>query len=151
MTKVADQLLAFFKTDPVATPWFLKTPDNPPTISYTLDPPGGTYAPGTAVTFHASATPYGTRTIAEYLWTFDDGNYAYHNSDPTKGFPARSQSDFPYLVHLTVIDSEGNAALTDIPITVDEQPRIGSAEDTKHRPATLPRSQQGAARKVGIR
>jgi hypothetical protein len=157
--KVADQLLAFFKTDPVATPWFVKTPDNnSPTVTYTLDPPGGTYTAGAEVTFHASASPHGTRTIKEYVWTFDDGDYAYDpfnqplKTDVIKRFPAPSAPNSPYQVHLTVIDSEGNAAFTTVPITVNPaQSPHGSVEGTKHRPDPLVQPKQAAARKVGAR
>ena len=114
----------------------------------TIDDDDGTIDAGTTVNFHASATPYGTRTIAEYVWTYDDGDYAY-GQDVTKAFPASSESGNPYKVHLTVIDNEGDAAFKDTQIIVNAvQPRGGSVEDTKHRAETLARPQKGARKVV---
>lgn len=137
VTKVVDQLLAFFKTDPVATPWFLKTPAHAPTnVSVDIDDDDGMIDPGTTVTFSASALPYGNRTIAEYVWTYDDGDYGY-GQQVMKTFWASSELGNPYKVHLTVIDSAGDAALKDTEIIVNAlQPRGASLEDTKHRAET---------------
>ena len=162
VTKVVDQLLAFFKTDPVATPWFLKTPDDPedrPTFSPSPTPIA--VPAGTPVTFQVSATPgAGGAEIAEYVWTFDDGDYAYDpdnqpQTEVTKTFWVRSRPNHPYQVHVTAIDEDGNAGFANILVTVNPTPtptpgprRLSLADDTKHRRAQAPRSKQGAAPKV---
>lgn len=111
--KVADQLRAFLATDPTATPWFLKRSAHPPVVqSLTASPSGGD--PGVHVKFSASATaPDGVR---EYIWTFDDGTYAYGPS-PEKTFQVRGD----YKVHLTVVDQAGNAALKTLLVRVGQR------------------------------
>lgn len=117
---VADQLLAFFKTDPVATPWFLKAP-NAFTVTVTTDDADNIISAEGSVKFTASVPG---RTITEYAWTFDDGCYRYDPvNDPlkttvTKKFPAPSQTGNPYKVHVTAIDSAGNAGVGTVSITV---------------------------------
>jgi hypothetical protein len=100
--KVAEQLRAFFLSDPTATPWFLKAASGPPRIdSMTASPPGG--LPGVRVSFAAAASdPDGVR---EYVWTFGDGTYAY---GPTPGKTFNVPGRYP--VHLTVLDNLGNAS-----------------------------------------
>ena len=110
--KVADQLLAFFKTDPTATPWFLKksVTGQPPAVSASANVSSGT-AP-LHVSFTANASdPDGT--IASYQWTFDDGTFS-NAQNPTKTFPAPGH----YSVHLTVTDNSGNTVLRTLPISV---------------------------------
>ena len=111
-TKVADQLLAFFKTDPTSVPWFLRAsaPGQPPQL--TLAPrTGGGPAPLT-VGFQASTSdPDGT--VTEIAWTFDDGCFAY-GAAPTKVFPAPGV----YAVHVTASDDSGNTTVAGATITV---------------------------------
>jgi hypothetical protein len=109
--KVGAQLLAFFKTDPTATPWFLKntvagqSPVCAPTASVT----NGT-AP-LAVTFTANATdPDGT--VRDYQWTFEDGTFST-NANPVKLFLAPGQ----YRARLTVTDNQGNTARATVTVT----------------------------------
>ena len=71
--KVADQLLAFFKTDPTASSWFLKPNQATPTLNASAAPASG--APGTSFQFNASASS-GANPIVSYQWTFDDGNFS---------------------------------------------------------------------------
>jgi PKD repeat protein len=112
-TKAADQLLAFFKTDPTTTPWFLM-PVNPgegPTVIASASVSVGT-AP-LSVNFTASATDPHAK-VTQYAWTYDDGDFSF-NQNPTKTF------DVPgvYIVHLTVSDSDGYTTLTTLTITVN--------------------------------
>jgi hypothetical protein len=112
--KVADQLFAFLKTDPTATPWFLKrtTQGQPPTANITSDSNGGQVPK--SVTFNANAAdPDGT--IAETLWTFDDGDYSL-SPTPVKWFTAPGV----YNVHLTVIDNSGNSIFLTKAITMTQ-------------------------------
>lgn len=103
--KVADQLVAFFKTDPTATPWFLKSTvtGQAPTITAATPTPDRGAAP-LAVSFSASAQD-ADGTIAQYAWTFDDGTFSLQQN-PAKTFPAPGF----YHVHLTVTDNSGNTA-----------------------------------------
>jgi hypothetical protein len=102
--KVADQLMAFFKTDPVATPWFLKVNGaNPPSITAATATPASGTAP-LGVAFAASAQDTGG-SIASYAWTFDDGTFSFAQN-PAKTFRAGGV----YNTHLTVTDNEGNTA-----------------------------------------
>ena len=108
--KVADQLRAFFLTDPTATPWFLKPLSNPPVVqSVTATPSAG--EPGVRVQFAATASD--SDGIREFVWTFADGTYAY-GSSPQKTFNVAGQ----YPIRLTVIDQAGNAALRTLTVTV---------------------------------
>lgn len=113
--KVADQLFAFLKTDPTATPWFLTTTitGTPPAATPSASPGRG-HVP-LAVTFHANASDSGGTPpgIKETLWTFDDGDYSF-SADPVKTFPAPGT----YKVHLTVIDNDGNSICKTRAITV---------------------------------
>ena len=152
---VANQLLAFFKTDPVATPWFLRKPtqgETPPTITAYKDE--NMVNTNTTVHFHASATPGGA-AIKEYMWTFDDGGYRYDpDNDPLKTnvsrkFPARSESGNDYRVHVTVVDTAGNSATAEIAFPVIQatsQP--ASVENKKRKVAALVRPKEAPGRKT---
>jgi hypothetical protein len=110
--KVADQLLSFFKTDPTATPWFLRTSVTgaPPICAPTADTTAG-LAPLTA-SFAANATdPDGA--VVETRWTFDDGDFST-NANPMKTFPAPGA----YSAHLTVTDNQGNIARSNVLVNV---------------------------------
>jgi PKD repeat protein len=110
--KVAQQLLNFFKTDPTATPWFLrKTVTNlPPTCAPAASTNSGV-AP-LAVTFTANASdPDGS--IADLRWTFDDGNFSLA-TNPVKTFPAPGF----YTARLTVTDNSGNTTRSNVAVNV---------------------------------
>src|ERR1051325_2516275 len=114
--KVGSQLLAFFKTDPTTTPWFLSHAviGQPPSVTAAASVSNG-LAPLT-VNFTASATDPDGQIIA-YQWTFDDGTFST-TQNPTKIFPAPGT----YSVHLTVTDNSGNTALRTLPISVAASP-----------------------------
>lgn len=112
--KVADQLLAFFKTDPTAAPWFLRgdAVGAPPEVEASADVSEG-HVPLT-VQFSAIADdPDGS--VTEFAWTFDDGGFSFEQN-PGKIFPAPGF----YEVRLTVSDNDGNTALATIPIAANE-------------------------------
>ena len=109
--KVADQLLAFFKTDPTATPWFLKQKVvTPPILTVAVTPAGG--PAGVVTQFTANATD-STDAIASYSWTFDDGTFS-DVQNPIKTFPVPGI----YNVHLTVTATSGDYATATVPVTV---------------------------------
>jgi hypothetical protein len=100
--KVARQLLAFFKTDPTATPWFLRKTfvGQPPTCSISADVNDGVMP--LTVHFAANASdPDGN--INDYEWTFEDGDYST-NPTVTKIFPTPGT----YHATVTVMDNSGN-------------------------------------------
>jgi hypothetical protein len=110
--KVGDQLVAFFKTDPTATPWFLRQDviGQPPQLTASADVSHGA-APLT-VHFAASAfDPDGY--IRQYVWTFDDGTYSY-DQNPTKIFPDPGI----YNAHATVTDNDGNPVTQAVTVRV---------------------------------
>jgi PKD repeat protein len=126
--KVATHLLAFFKTDPTAVPWFLRqtVTGQPPQVTAGASVSSG--APPLSVNFTASATdPDGT--IASYQWTFDDGTFSTAQN-PAKIFPAPGS----YSVHLTVTDNSGNTTLRTLPISVAP----GQSSPTPTSTPTLP-------------
>ncbi|MEW6302216.1 MAG: immunoglobulin domain-containing protein [Verrucomicrobiota bacterium] len=112
--KVADQLLAFFKTDPTATPWFLRSTvtGQPPVCAPTASTTNG--LPPLTVQFAANASdPDGA--LANIWWTFEDGTFAT-NSNPVKRF------DVPgvYTARVTATDNSGNPVTGSVTITVGE-------------------------------
>jgi PKD repeat protein len=113
ITKIGQMLLAFFKTDPTATPWFLRlaTSGAAPTVTLSANHTSG--ASGLVVQFTASARAAGGGSISQYAWTFDDGDFAF-GATPTKIFNVPGI----YVVHLAVSDSAGNVTLKSITITI---------------------------------
>jgi len=102
--KVGSELLTFFKTDPVATPWFLRKQviGQPPTCAPSADVTNG-LAP-LAVSFSANASA-AQGAIRDFRWTFEDGTFST-NANPRKIFPAPGT----YHARLTVTDTNGNTA-----------------------------------------
>jgi hypothetical protein len=123
--KGADQIYAFFKTDPTATPWYLgKTVQGAaPEVTAQADVTQGD-APLT-VHFSAEATD-ADGEIIEYVWTFGDGTFSYNpngapdgepfylNPNPVKTF----HNPGVYTAYLTVTDNDGNAAMRQVRVTV---------------------------------
>lgn len=110
--KVASHLLAFFKTDPTTTPWFLKktVTGQPPSCTISADVTNGV-APLT-VNLSATATD-SDGTIRDYQWTFDDGTFAT-NANATKVF----KTPGVYIARATVTDNDGNTVTHSIAVTV---------------------------------
>ena len=102
--KVGHQLLAFFKTDPTATPWFLRTngAGQPPTCAPSADTT--THVVPFVANLSANASS-GSAPIRDYQWTFEDGTFST-NANPAKTFPAPGT----YRARLTVTDINGNTA-----------------------------------------
>ena len=102
--KVGQQLLAFFKTDPTATPWFLRTNGvgQPPSCAPSADTTNGVVP--LTVNFSANASSGGA-SIRDYQWTFEDGMFST-STNPQKIFPAPGR----YRARLTVTDTNGNTA-----------------------------------------
>lgn len=111
VSKVGRQLLAFFKTDPTATPWFLKQTAAPLHLSAAASLDSG---PAPLVVHF---TAFSTNSSAQFAWTFDDGGFS-DAQNPTKTFPAPGV----YEVHLTAEDLAGNTALTTLVINVTAPP-----------------------------
>jgi PKD domain len=112
--KVSSQLLAFFKTDPTTTPWYLRKTVVGQRPRVTLSGPT-TIAAGSSVRFSASANdPDGQ--IQEFVWNFDDGDYirSTNNSSPTKTFFVPGT----YTIRVTVTDNDGNTVTGTLTTTV---------------------------------
>lgn len=123
--KCADQLYAFFKTDPTATPWYLRktTTGKAPEVTARADVTEGD-APLT-VHFSAEATDADGK-VTEYVWTFGDGTFSYNpgggpdkdpfylNPNPVKTFCNPGL----YTAYLTVTDNDGNAVTREVRIKV---------------------------------
>jgi hypothetical protein len=107
--KVALQLHAFFKTDPTATPWYLKpNGQGAPTCAPFASPTNG-FIPLT-VNFVANATP-GSAPLRDWRWTFEDGEFST-NVNPVKVFKTPGL----YRARLTVTDTNGNTCGSVIPV-----------------------------------
>lgn len=123
--KLADQVYAFFKTDPTATPWYLRddVTGQAPIVTAGADVNEGD-APLMVRFFAEASAPDGE--VIEYTWTFGDGTFSYnpngaaggepyyHNPNPTKTFYTPGLYD----AHLTVTDSDGNATTAAVRVTV---------------------------------
>lgn len=114
VAKVASQLIAFFKTDPTTTPWFLKkSAAGGPLCAPTASTNNG-FMPLT-VTFAANASA-GDAPLRDAQWTFEDGDFAT-NANPVKTF----RSPGVYHTRLTITDTNGNTAQGVVTITVNSK------------------------------
>jgi len=109
--KVADQLLAFFETNPIATPWYLRK--NSRNVRITC-PANFSVCNTSPYTVQFCADVSGGNGPLRYSWDFDDGDFDYDNPTPTKSFPVSGT----YNVHLTVVDADGNHGQDTITIEV---------------------------------
>lgn len=112
VTKVGGQLLAFFKSDPLCTPWFLRSEvvGQAPSIAIESDTTSGP-APLVLSLGVAGTDPDGT--LVDFAWCFDDGTYS-PDERPVKVFPVPGV----YRLHLTASDSDGNPVTDSLEITV---------------------------------
>ena len=114
VAKVAQELLAFFKTDPTTTPWFLKKNGaGAPTCAPSAGVTNGVMP--LTVNFSANAAA-GSAPLRDARWTFEDGGFAT-NVNPVKIFPAPGT----YHARLTVTDTNGNTAQGVVTISVSSK------------------------------
>lgn len=128
--KVADQLIAFFKTDPTATPWFLRdgTIGQAPQVTVFSDVSSGS-APLTVNYSVWADDPDGS--VTEFAWTFGDGGFSL-SQNPKKVFPVPGL----YESRLTVTDNDGNTTLRTL--TVQVEPDGGLEPPAITSPLELP-------------
>jgi PKD domain len=104
INKVSNQLIAFFKTDPTSTPWFLRPNSPGASLSATITPQLPKSVPaGSPVSFSATATSQGNHPIVSYLWTFDDGESKWDSA-----FTRTFNVPGTYNIQFTAIDDVGN-------------------------------------------
>ncbi len=123
--KGADQIYAFFKTDPTATPWYLRQEAQglAPEVAAGADVDTGD-APLTVHFTCQAQDPDGR--VVETVWTFGDGTFSYNpdgrpdgqaffaNPNPVKTF----HNPGDYTAHLTVTDNDGHAVTREVRIRV---------------------------------
>ncbi len=105
--KVAHELLAFFKTDPTAVPWFLRPATNPPALTASADVTNGV-AP---LQIHFSSQF--SAGVTQAVWTFDDGEFAFAQN-PVKIFPTPGS----YTTRVTVTATNGATARASVAVNV---------------------------------
>lgn len=110
--KVADQLFAFFRTDPLATPWFLRhsVVGQPPIGQLDVSVEVG---PAPLIVQFTGTVSDSDGSVVEQVWTFADGGYAF-GGNPAKVFHHPGN----YNVRWTAIDDDGNAMSQERLITV---------------------------------
>ncbi len=123
--KCADQIYAFFKTDPTATSWYLRktVTGQPPEVTARADVTQGDVP--LTVHFSAEATDPDGRVI-EYVWTFGDGTFSYNPNGAPGGEPfylhpnpvKTFHNPGLYTAYLTVTDDSGNAVTKEVQVTV---------------------------------
>ncbi len=112
VAKVAVELLSFFKTDPTATSWFLKTNSlGGPTCAPVASTNAGNIP--LTVTFSANAARGASAPLRDAKWTFENGEYSTNPVTPVTFYT-------PGLYHarLTVTDTNGNTAQGSVTVTV---------------------------------
>lgn len=109
--KIALQLLAFFKTAPTATPWFLKPSTGGPSVIASVSNSSPVAGPASPVSFTASVADPGS--VVQYAWTFDDGTFAL-GPTVSKWFGGAGLHN----VRVTVTDTLGNTSTAAVPVTV---------------------------------
>ncbi len=101
-SKVGNMLLAFFRTDPAATPWFLRSTITGQRPSCSIGASKSSGPSPLAVQFTAIASdPDGQ--IVSWSWSFGDATTSLLQN-PQKIYPVAGSYD----VHLTVTDDDGN-------------------------------------------
>lgn len=123
VTKVGDQLVSFFKTDPLARPWFLRSQviGQAPVAGIVANIIAGP-AP-LEVQFDAVASDT-DGTIVQTAWTFGDGGFAV-SASPIKTFTVPGVYD----VNLTVTDDDGNPVTASTTITVLDSGGVPSTSE----------------------
>ncbi|MBI4618474.1 MAG: PKD domain-containing protein [Planctomycetes bacterium] len=101
--KVADQLLAFFQTDPTAT-WFLRPEAAPFEVSASADVYSGV-AP--------LSVQFSSEGAASYAWNFDDGTSSLLQN-PAKTFRVPGA----YRVRMTAADASGSSVTRELRVQV---------------------------------
>src|SRR5205814_2382963 len=115
ITKLANHLLAFFETDPSATPWFLKKPAAGQTPALTVSSSSSNILAGGSVSLRTSAVAKAINgSIIKYVWNFDDGGFSY-SQNPIKIYPAPGT----YHARVTAEDNFGNTATAIVSVTVN--------------------------------
>src|SRR5205823_14451781 len=115
ITKLANHLLAFFETDPSATPWFLKKPAAGQAPALTASSSSSNILAGGSVSFNASAIAKAVNgSIIKYVWNFDDGGFSY-SQNPVKIYPAPGT----YNARVTAEDNSGNTATAIVNVIVN--------------------------------
>ena len=109
-TKVTTQLLAFFKTDVTARPWFVRKTivGQAPVCAATASVTSG--AVPLTVSFMANASD-SDGIIREHLWTFEDGTFST-NANPVKIFKIAGI----YRARVSIMDNDGNTTAQQVTI-----------------------------------
>jgi hypothetical protein len=128
--KTGDQLMAFFRTDVTATPWFLRSTSGGPTI-VSLTANGQNVTGGGTITgaapFSVDFAVAAAGAVHEVVWTYDDGTFSFNPLGTSNGQPYfdhlaaphkvfKSPGAFDVRVHVS--DPSGNVTLAGVTVEV---------------------------------